>query len=60
MQILSQSEPRAARFTRRVSFYEEPDMVAAVEELARDSGRSTAAEIRAAIRYWLRANEGNE
>jgi len=53
----SQAAPDSGRFTRRLTFFEEPAVATDLEQLARDRGCSTAAEIRAAIRWWLRAHE---
>jgi predicted DNA-binding protein len=44
---------QVARFVRRVAFHEEPEVLQRLEELAHDNGRSLAAELRGAIRYWL-------
>jgi hypothetical protein len=44
---------RPGRFSRRVVLHEEPAVVAEVERLAIERGRSVGAEIRAAIREHL-------
>jgi hypothetical protein len=45
------------RFTSRLVTMEEPQVVAQLEQLAEQSGRSVASEVRAAIRYWITATE---
>lgn len=45
------------RFSRRVAFMEQPEVVALMEELAVENGRSLASEIRVALRYWLKAGQ---
>jgi hypothetical protein len=45
------------RFTSRLVTMEEPEVVARLEQLADQSGRSVASEVRAAIRYWISATE---
>lgn len=57
MEDLTTRIPKRARFTRKVAFFEAPELVEVIERLARESGRSMAAEIRAALRYWVSANE---
>jgi hypothetical protein len=47
----------ASRFTRRFVFYEEPAVIAKINELAVQTGHSLSAEIRAALRYWVKAWE---
>lgn len=49
---------QVARFVRRVSFHEEPEVLQQLEELAHDNGRSVASEIRGAVRYWLDCHQG--
>jgi hypothetical protein len=44
-------------FIRRVVFAEEPAIAEALEQLAFQSGRSVAAEVRAAVREHLRAGK---
>jgi hypothetical protein len=46
-----------ARYTVRLATMEEPEVVARLARLAEDSGRSVAGEVRAAVRYWISANE---
>jgi len=48
-----------ARFTHRIVALEEPRIVEELESLAYGSGSSVAAQVRAAIRYWLQAHEVN-
>ncbi|MDP9329996.1 MAG: ribbon-helix-helix domain-containing protein [Actinomycetota bacterium] len=60
MSKLSSSPPEGARFTHRLQVHEDPNIAEQIRKLSRDSGRSLAAEVRAAIRYWLQANEGVE
>jgi len=43
------------RFTRRLAFYEDPEIVALLEQLAWGDGVSVAAAMRGACRYYLRA-----
>jgi hypothetical protein len=52
----ARSRASAARFTRRVTFAEDPDVVDQLEELAEGWGRSLAGEVRAAVRYWIETN----
>ena len=47
------SEARAARFTRRLTIFEDPRVARRLELAAEDEGLSMSAAIRAAIRYWL-------
>jgi hypothetical protein len=44
-------------FTASFRFQEDPAILKRLEEHASDSGHSVAAEVRAAIRYWLSAWE---
>jgi hypothetical protein len=44
-------------FTARFVFHEEPAILEKLERAAFRSGHSVAAEIRAAVRYWLDAWE---
>ena len=46
-----------ARFTTRIVFLEDPNVAEELERSAIEAGRSVAAEIRGAIRYWLSAWE---
>lgn len=48
------------RFTTRIVFLETPEVAQTLERFAAESGRSVAAEIRAAVRYWIRAWEEND
>ena len=45
-----------ARFTRRLSFFEEPDVASWLEQHAASWGLSLGAEIRSAVRYWMAAH----
>jgi hypothetical protein len=45
------------RYTVRLVTMEEPKVVAELEEMAEQSGRSVASEVRAAVRYWISVNE---
>jgi hypothetical protein len=49
----------AARFSKRIVICEEPVVAAKLVELAREAGHSTAAECRAALRWWIQSVEGN-
>jgi hypothetical protein len=49
-----------AKFTKRIVVLEEPRVAVRMEELARASGHSTAAEVRGAIRWWIRSLEYQE
>jgi hypothetical protein len=40
------------RFTQRLVVMEEPEVIESLQQQARDSGHSVAAEVRAALRYW--------
>jgi hypothetical protein len=50
---MNDHEVLAARFTRRVSFFDEPKAIADLERLAAEHRRSMSAEIRSAIRKSL-------
>jgi hypothetical protein len=54
------SDARAARFTRRISTFEDPRVVDRLERAAADSGLSVSAAIRSAIRYWLGPEDEDE
>jgi CRISPR/Cas system-associated endonuclease Cas1 len=49
-----------ARFQRRVTFFEEPEIAERMDQRARDAGRSMSAEYRAAARYWLACFEAGD
>jgi hypothetical protein len=46
------------RFSRRLVILETPTVVARLEQLAERAGHSTSAEVRSAIRLWLRSVDG--
>ncbi len=50
----------ARRFTRRVDFFEEPEVVDELQGLAEGRGHSLGAEIRHACRYWLQENRPDD
>ncbi len=50
----------ARRFTRRVDFFEEPEVIDELQELAERRGHSLGAEIRHACRYWLQENRPDD
>jgi len=60
MQDLRRPEAEARRFVRRFTFFEEPAVLEQVERYARESGRSTASEIRAALRWWIDGHEDDD
>jgi hypothetical protein len=45
------------RFTGRLVLQEEPEVIRRLEQAAELSGHSVAAEIRAAVRWWLKETE---
>jgi hypothetical protein len=54
---LSSSPPEVARFSRRLQIHEDPAVIEKLQEYALDSGRSVAAEVRAALRWWIRGHD---
>lgn len=46
------------RFSKRLVILEEPRIAERIQELAAQAGHSSSAEIRGAIRLWLRSCEG--
>jgi hypothetical protein len=50
----------AKRFTRRLVVLEEPRVAARIEELAGEAGHSMSAEIRTAVRWWIRSIENQD
>ncbi len=59
--MVNQATPAVAkRFTRRVDFLEEPEIVDELQELAERRGHSLGAEIRHACRYWLQVNRPDD
>lgn len=59
-QTLPHAPERRTRFSHRLVVAEEPDIARDLATLARQDGRSVAAEARAAIRHWLRTNRRND
>jgi hypothetical protein len=51
------AQRNAARFTKRLVIYEEPAMIERLERIAALNGRSTAAEVRFAIRWALQTTD---
>jgi hypothetical protein len=56
----SGSEAEGRRFVRRFSFFEEPVVLEQLERYAMEAGRSTASEIRAALRWWIQGHEDDD
>ncbi len=48
------------RYTQRIVILEEPKVIERVRGMAEASGHSLAAEIRQALRWWLRSNESED
>lgn len=49
-----------ARFTHRLVVMEDPLIVEKVSDLAESAGHSVAAEVRGAVRYWIRQWESRD